>query len=452
MPTSSSDPRITLQALDPYTELTVVDAGFRTVAYGVGSLDVTVAPGVYELRYRAGPAAQERLVVLGPGDAIADRRVEVGLPTAAPVAFSGTSREFHQHTTWLRSSALGDAESAGVVVMIRDLAGGERLPLDHAAVSATVVADAHGAPLHPTSAWKFDDREDLATLTLPCQPGGLVLRTPGTDAGSGAVEQSLWLGEGWQALVFVANTSAGPAFGAASVHVAAVGEPWHAGRLGVDGSAIETALWGLRERRSVAPEQLLEQITRRASENPMLGIVGAYSLLLGADPPLTAIGDVLGQIENAMPGHPDVVALDWMIEERRARAEGVAPDPERRREAPPVDWPPMVRPGYAALVRLDALAPGAIAEGSAAQGVGEGLVNHGVWTSWRAVPLAAPRFGSCAAEQVERYVAARASAVGSVPSDVLDTADEQQVAVATGLPRATVRRALRELEQLREEA
>ena len=58
-------------------ELSVVDSEFREVGHGVGALDVNVVPGIYELRFQAGPQYDKRLVSVAPGQVYEDTKIEV---------------------------------------------------------------------------------------------------------------------------------------------------------------------------------------------------------------------------------------------------------------------------------------------------------------------------------------------------------------------------------------
>ena len=77
-------------------ELTLVDSAFRPVAHGVGTLEVDVPAGIYELQYQAGPQAESRLISLEPGQEYQDHAIHVPFPSPAPIEGTSTSHEFQQ--------------------------------------------------------------------------------------------------------------------------------------------------------------------------------------------------------------------------------------------------------------------------------------------------------------------------------------------------------------------
>jgi hypothetical protein len=444
---SSSEARIRLSSPDECTEMVVVDSGFKTVAYGVGEIDVAVAPGVYQLEYRAGPAVETQLVAVQPGSTHEDLDVHVGMPSAAPIDHTSTSREPHQGIAQELSQDLASTTgSSGLVVLVRNLRGREHLPLDREAIAGAQIADRDGRSVGGSDAWRFHDSDGWASWSGTLEPGGYALRTaPSERPDHVQLEQSVWLCEGWQTLVFAPNTASGPAFDGASVHMARLHEPWTPWEETHASLALEAALWGLRDGRSVVPADLVDLLLHSKHGNPMLGIVGLHALLVRPGNDADRARRVLETLRDLVPGHPDVSALAWLAEEHAAALAGRRPDPGSLDVS--VDWPPTLRAGYAALVRLDAIAPGTIADGSGAEGVAAGLVARGIWTTWRAREPKPVRFDNVVTDRVASYLTqvAEVHGVGRVEA-LTNRADPRQIAVATDLPSASVSRALASLD------
>ena len=113
-------------------------------------------------------------------------------------------------------------------------------------------------------------------------------------------DQALWLAAGWQTLVFICNSSEGAVPESASVHMARVGVDWSPYERDV-GQAVELALWSLRQGRSQVPADLLNLLLESKFQNPMLGILGAHSLLPEPLPCLTGCSPLLFPVPPLRP-------------------------------------------------------------------------------------------------------------------------------------------------------
>lgn len=486
---SASSARLDLAASSPMIEITVVGSDFRPVASGLGSLEAEVPPGLYQVVLRAGPAVQRRLVSVRAGEVHAEHDMVVTFPSAAPVAGSSTSHDSHVD---LAATASGRASTSPtgcwLVLLVRDPRGKAGPPLDAEFLARIELRDASGTPIPGFGErWDLRAQEAVAAWSGALEPGGYIVTVQEGEAAP--IDSSLWMEPGWQCVVFLARDASGHGLSLASVHMVELGLPWSPIEDGV-ADAAELAAWALREGRSAVPRAELDRLLGTKFRNPMLGLIGAHALLLDPDADQGTIDTILGNLGQLVPGHPDLAALRWMAEAmraRRARRPLELPLGERG-----IEWPPMLRASYAAMIAMDAVEPGAIVDGSIAERVAGTLLERGIWTTWGPVQRAAPpapvgarppaptsrrareedsgdrratatvgevgvvgaslvrlgrrRFGDPATGRVARYLATVAELEGD------DTADERlaemttaEVCVATQLPTATVERSLHEL-------
>ncbi|HMJ01188.1 MAG TPA: hypothetical protein VK488_15255 [Gaiellaceae bacterium] len=389
---SSKKARLELRSPQAGVEFALLDARLQQVASGVGALDARVDPGLYQLEVRAGPSVESQLLKLGAGEVHRDLRVSLAFPSAAPFEGTTTSYEVQQRAAFEGSErvATETGPPAGIVLVVRNVRGHEATPVDKATTTRLTLLDQRLRPVARfRSSWQVNSNQGWASWSRRLEPGAYVLRSETRASArrrSETLDQSLWLSRGWQTLVFVPNTPLGPASGSASIHMTRLGERWAPGWDPISqesASALELALWGLREGRAVVSDDLLRLLLNTKFTNPMLGIVGAHSLLL--EPPFNSrrFETVIKNLKRLLPEHPDVAALSWLGAEAKHRAHATS----KAKQFPLIDigWPPMLAAAYAGLVRLDAVARGGVAPGSLAEAIAPNIVVRGVWTSWRPV-------------------------------------------------------------------
>jgi hypothetical protein len=443
-------------------EIDVVDADFAPVASGVSALDVELAPGLYEIHFREGTASEMRLVKLGPGDNIVPAP-EFAPASPAPVEQTATSFDYHQEPVLEATSAIDrdcaapGPESGGIVVMVRNVRGQETVKFPDDLRTRLIVVDAKLEPVDQDGDDWVDARERTggrapwALWSRAVTPGGYALRIERPGA-SDVLYQSLWVGEGWQTSLFIPNTDAGPAPELATAHITRVGQWTPSDEGSTVALALESVLTGLRSGRPVVPAHL-DALFQGKFVNPFLGIAGAHALFAMPEPSLGLAQTVIKNLERLMPGNPDVVALG-----HRARSLGAMLAP---REG--VFWPPMMDPGYRALLHADATSPGAILDGSPAEVFAGRARVAGLWTTWAAEPSRGlarsigERIGIVgeradpAVERVLAYIEG-AAAVGRTnragllsDESLLSKESVTRLALKTGLPSASVRNAVRKL-------
>jgi hypothetical protein len=449
---SRGESRLTIAGGGTTLEIEVIDSNFEAVASSVGALDIEVEPGLYELRFREGSAQTSRLLKAEAGTNVVEPpRFDPVSP--APVDNTSTTHEYHQElvieaTRWISKQSAGP-RNGGIIVMVRNGRGADHLAFPDGLSRRFSVVDANLDAVDDFGAhWQERPDQGWALWRKAVVAGGYAIRIEDSAADGEVLYQSLWVDEGWQTMVFIPNTAEGPASELATVHIARLGEwtPW------ADGSAtaiaLESVLAGLRAGRSVVPENL-GQLFEAKFVNPFLGIAAAHALLIDPASSIKLLETVVENLERLTPLNPDVIALA-----HRARRAGADVRPQQG-----VAWPPMMYIGYRALLRADANTPGVVVDNSLAESAAALLRVAGLWTTWTrsAAPSdeGARRFeidGDAdeealdpAAERVFAYVQGAAKVAGVSQTDILSQRSLKQLALATGLPSASVRGAVSKL-------
>jgi hypothetical protein len=303
------------------------------------------------------------------------------------------------------------------------------------------------------------------------EPGGYSLRTRQDGV---TVELPIWVAPGWQTLVFLPGGGESVEVGRATIAMAPAHLPWAPELALGTAQANELALAGLREHRSILPEDLGQLLLESKFVDPMLGVVGAHSMLLSPTVDFEKFDVVVDNLVRLLPALPDVAALKVLGTEARmaaGKAGGEIAEP-----LPAVAWPPMLLPAYAALVRYDAVTGGGtIVPGSPAETVAGLLRGDSIWTVWNVTQdwVLEPRrrrgglfsrFGRPDLGEVLRGVETAEPAVRQVADYLAILADVEEpenfremlrtelgspmnIAAATIVPLMTVKNAIRTIEE-----
>lgn len=430
-------------------EIEVLDSNFEMVATGVGKLDVTVDPGLYEIRFRDGSTQESRLVKAEAGlNTVEAPQFESGSP--APVESTTTSHEYHQLPVMDATAAISrecnhlGPTAGGLLVMVRNVGGEDQLPFPPDLLQRFSIIGGGQNPAAADRPWKIRPGEHWALWSAAVPAGGYALRIEDRNDSIAPMLQSLWVDPGWQTTLFIPNTVEGPAPELATVHITRVGgwEAWDdASRIAV---ALENVLTGLRNGRSVVPDDL-NDLFQAKFVNPFLGIAAAHALLLNPTRSLKLLKTVVGNLDRLLPRNPDVIALG-----HRARLAGAKVKVKQN-----VDWPPMMYAGYRSLIRADAADPGVITDGSAAEAAAARLRLSGIWTTWDDTPTRtvgergvdpAGQVADPAAERLRSYITSAAELQQVTPAAILDQRSLSQLALATGLPSGAVSEAVQSLQ------
>ena len=468
----------------------LLDERLHRHALGFGELRARVPAGLYTVQCTAGTAAREEVVRVKAGETV-EREVDLPFPSVAPISVSTTTHEFHtlpaEHFSQQPTRAYGAGGGLMIFVRTVDNDGRARVPVERLSVwdaDVRLVAKLAAEAERP-------DGEGWACLSANVNPGGYTLRHSagaGLDA-DGSIDQSLWVAPGWMTIAFVGYESESDRVQrqAASIHMCRLGERFQPGpsiwnirnktapewdlREARVNQALDLALSGLRTGRQVVPDDFLDLLLGSKFQNPMLGIVGAHAIIQRQPRDWKTFDVVVPNLEALIPGHPDVAAL---------RMTGALLRKETVPTGARLEWPPMLRAGYTALIECDWMGSGdLIADGSVAERAAGMMLPESPWSCWialeppaaerllstgesrsitRSIDLFAPprdrsikidRIGTgqpeadLALERVTRHIEYLADLSDTAEPRVLTIDDFQQI----GLPVAAVQRALGTLSQ-----
>lgn len=372
-------------------QVSLVDSSFNEVVSGAGGLRADgLRPGIYELRFSAGTVAESRLISLSPGE-VHQEIAELAFPTATPLPGSSTRDLSHELIAERASQHIArvaqDYEltgappvGGGLLVMSRVADGKVSFtePPELEVQRITAPPDSYPSV---SEKWLDDTGPTWVVKAGAVDAGGYCLRTrDGTT-----VEQPIWVAPGWQTLVFLPSSCDGVEVGQATIVMFPADRTWEPGYELETAQANELALAGLRERRSILPDDLTQVLLESKFVDPMLGLLGAHSLLLRPEVNFEQFDIVIRNLERLLPGLPDVTGLKVLGAEARAAAG--EPGEEINEPLEPIAWPPMLLPAYAALIRYDALTGGGtIVPGSPAETVAGLLRGDSIWTAWSPAP------------------------------------------------------------------
>jgi hypothetical protein len=395
----------------PTAEITLFDRNFAAVGQAVGVLDVKVAPGLYELQYKAGRTVQEQTVRV-PAGAAEFRAPVPQLSTRTTAVPQSTTDGGRKLTQWVSDASRQVHASPGqgskLFVFMRLL--GDEDPAVHLGIFDIQVKDSHGqvvADFGTDAIWDQDGRRARAH-TIEVTPGSYVLSAA---AGSlGRLEQTVHTSAGWQTQVLLTPTEYGAerAKGADLRKGAVLMAPQDGG-CEMDASAVgwvEAARVALFARTNAAPVEALRRAVEEAKSvpraapgsldtalaakftNPMLGILSAHLLLLQEKVDRELLREVVENLERLVPGHPDVQALRY--------AAGGRPNAV-------FAMPPMLRSSWQLIIDDSVEHPEIIPGDSYSARIASRTWGGGAWLVWKAPPAeAAParRAASMAARTV----------------------------------------------------
>lgn len=360
---------LAIQAPDASTEVFVIDAGFHRIASGLGELRLSVAPGLYKVRFRSGNTMSDELVEVPPGvPEVVVRPPALEFRSAAPIERTEWMWESHSVPAVAASRQVHLHAGAGseIFLCVRDCGGrgpGEpwRQVSLHDAEGSLIAEFAHG---------ELDRRHRLGAMNIVVNPGLCRLRVETRPLGT--YELFVVACPGWQTQVFAMaadfsvrnRTVRRPELRSATVLMARTG-------LGFDPAdssvrLTELARQGLEQGRLVISRAELEDCLKTGPTSPMLGLFALHLLLRHGerDPWLGRLADAL---EKEIGPHPDIAAA------RLHPALG---------ESSPVascDVPPTLVASWRLLIQASQTRPNLVPAGSLTQRLTAELLPCGAW-------------------------------------------------------------------------
>jgi hypothetical protein len=324
--------RLTVEPGDATANIRVVDEGFGLVETSSGSMYKELPAGMYQIRIRIGRQISEKVILLDgdwPKPPVQPAMLDappVGLtPTAEmlpalPMITSAAplpaTRATHEYQQWAARSAIDRIDvtagsGAELMVMARaytgDVPQAAIMPWDSVAVlraDGSVVADL-------TTDGQRDTRGDpVGVCTFSLSPGAYLLRYP--SDGSGLVEQSLVLPDGWRLEVYLLSRATDTGQRTRPALSLLMRRPHNSWGTPED-LLLEKTRVALADERSILNNEL-DAVLLRKFDNPMAGIIGGHLLLIsheqGVREDLTVLNEVVGNLRGLVgQEHPDVEAL-----------------------------------------------------------------------------------------------------------------------------------------------
>lgn len=391
----------------PLAEISVLDGSMNTVAQSVGGLTKDLAPGLYKVRVRNGPAIQEELVSLDT-----NRSIDVKTPPIySPIPLADTTRTHEYHmaraATASRTPRFAFGQGSGLFVFCREWtpsgSGTGRNP-----ARGLSIADESGSSLSDLERdATFETSEDAsAAWCAQVAPGSYRIRL--TSANGGVTERALYASPNCQTQLFVllpqpksesdAADSPDLIGGAAIISPSNSFDPEdRQTQLG------EIARYALAQKRRVLTDELRQEIVNQKFDDPMLGLLGAH-LVLRDEPENTRLFDTvtLNLLRLLGPDHPDLRVLCL----HRS-----APLPQVPRS---LDTPPMLRASWDLAVAASLTDSNSFPEAGGVLQIASKVVSTGAWLVWRQEAeeegVGSPGSGASSALQqsLEDFLAARA--------------------------------------------
>lgn len=388
MSSTSSPKRYELRLpADPDAAVTVYDAGDEVVWAGPGGSTIVLPRGLYTVRVELNLQVAERPVRLVKATDLSQltpRRY-----TAAPLSGTAMSHEYYSYTSQDLSRketrkplAGATAPDAGLFIFLR------AVDLKHASQLSRALGQ--GLELRDMNDMVVS-RLDPSECVVNTTQGWLAFSAQAphgyyrlVDLGDHPREMALHVFPQWQTQIFVLWTDR-PVLEGARIFVQRPGcgfrfedETEQAADLALDALAT-----GARR----VPRRALNVLWISKFENPMLGLIGAYTELqrlrrLSGAEWQAAAGDidtrqlldmVIGNLGGLVPDSPDVHALEVFAAE------------VFERPAPPRTFlqPPMFRVGFDAVVRTAAARPDLVPASGIVDDIATVLFTDSVWTTWR---------------------------------------------------------------------
>lgn len=417
------------------TEIFVVDGKFRRVAKGIGSLNIDLPPGLYDIKFKAGSTVNEVQTVLERGQ----QEVNVSGPpmyfsSPMPLPYTSTMYEYHQRAAINLSRQAQETlgEGSQIFVFTRELEG--HGPYD--TMAGLTLHALSGEELFDFSGKGFmkgypesqigQEKNPWAGYTIGVEPGLYRLRVHVSHGDS--IEGMVVASKGWQTQVFLtmrdyipeAQPQRYPDLTDMSVFMARPGQGFDPGNREL--RLTELARQGLANRRNVVSKEDLGEMLWAKYGNPMLGIYGAHLLLLSPEPDLSLLKVVTENLHGLVGDHPDVQALAIYLAEKGIATNFAA--------YTTYTAPPMLRSSWDIILKATSAKPGLVPLDSLASQIWNRLWGYSPWLIWQtpiAAEVAHAAFDKKAADALPKKAKFFSLSPKPVPSPPSEKAEETRI-------------------------
>lgn len=394
--------RLTITVPEPDLEVLVIDADGSIVDRGEsdrGPLAIDLPRGLYTVRSCRSGNFAEAVVRLGE-----DRTVKAPIPavfSAAAIPGAATTHEYYTYPAWQASQTMtspdqkwNGAVHSGLMLFAR--APHHKAYRGNDQFSGLSLRATDGRTLSDFSTDTMrDDDTGWSAFSARASAGLLIL----DDRGKFPRQIPVPMMHGWQTQLYVMHSDRllweDVRFTMVAEHTLrsrSSRSPYDAKSGDVrEAQEIDAGLLALQnDSLSVAPK-LIRSFLSSKFRNPILGLLGAYLMLLRfrctrvrtkendrlrTNPDIPLIREVLSNLDRLMPHSPDVVALHHL-----------AKDWVAQRKLRPIKGVPLFRCGAEVLLEAAASDPSLVPEGSLLDVVSGHLHADTVWTTWKPIEL-----------------------------------------------------------------
>jgi len=366
----------------PTAELNIYDQVYTRLAHGVGSLEIDLPAGIYEVETINGGERSQKLarVQAGQEASVYWEAREVRFPSAAPL--SGTSTTDRQQENlaieWSRAPSMPGAPvvPSRLFVFVRTLIPDLAINFYH----GLRLLDGKGKLLSDFSTGVHHDQNTgCIAVTADLEPGFYLLYRGGR--GRPARYQPIWLSPYYETQVFI-PAGERPNLEHASVFMAELGrgfDPDDEAAL-----AAESVLAGLQRGVNLASSQQIRRLLSGKFKNPWLGILALHAMRLEPESEegseemerirnLRSI--VLHNTKDMLGDHPDLRALA-LKSDKPADV--------------PFDYPPLLWASLKLIQEHASRHAETVPPDSLTARIFDGLVSDSSWVAWRTLPRPRP--------------------------------------------------------------
>jgi V8-like Glu-specific endopeptidase len=359
----------------------LIDGQQQLVTRNIQQIKVDVLPGIYTARVRIGNSLCDKHIVVRPNEPYSEVLDPPLISSAIPLDGSTKSHEYHQ-------SAVSGAEAAdtvlhadgksGILVVLREWTpGGKGRRHCGSLAPALTLCAADGSHIHSLNTSTTDTSETDRAIAQGVRVREGFYRLT-CRLGDAICEMPIFALADWQTQIYLLSqpTPQGlaPDFNRASILWAKSGAGFDPTR--ADLKVLEAVRAAAESGRHFLTDKGLTDMLYKKFDNPMLGLISAHALLQRNAIAPELLSEVTENLEQMLGPIPDVIALKLTV------------DPKA--EAPPVEWPPILRWSWQLLLQQSVDRPDLIRRHSLAEQVGSHLAGDGIWVSWIADTQSGP--------------------------------------------------------------